>query len=72
MHQATAAGDRRIEGNHFDAAAQRLLERRHQRIRIIGRNRDRIHVLCDQCVEHVDLAFGRRARRSGVDYLHAA
>ena len=62
-----AGATRRIVGDDLDAALHRLLQRRHQRVGIVGRDRDGVDVLGDQRVEHFDLAFGGRRGRAGVD-----
>ena len=50
----------------------RLLQRRHQRVLVIGRDGDGIDLLRDQRVDHLDLAFGGRGGRAGVDDLDVA
>ena len=49
--------------------SQRLLERGHQRVRIVGRHGDGIDALRDERIQHFDLAFGRRRRRAGEDHF---
>ncbi|MND87517.1 hypothetical protein D3C80_795180 [compost metagenome] len=61
-----------IPGDHLDAALRRLFQRRHDRIRVVGGNGDRIDALSDQRVDYFDLAFRRRRSRAGIDDLDAA
>jgi len=49
-----------------------LLQHRHQRVGVIGRNRDGVDLLRDQRIDHFDLRFGGRLGRTGVDDVDIA
>ena len=49
-----------------------LLQRRHERIGIVGGDGDGIDLLGDQRVDDLDLAFGRGRGRAGIDHLDIA
>ncbi|MCY1237354.1 hypothetical protein D9M72_500470 [compost metagenome] len=72
VHQPAILGDTAVPGDDLDAAVHRLLQRRHQGVGVVGRNGDRIDLLGDQRVDHLDLAFGGGRGRAGVDHLDVA
>jgi hypothetical protein len=67
MRRPSLSGDRGIIGDDLDATVARLLERGHERVRIVGRHRDGIDALRDERIQHFDLPFGRRRRGARED-----
>ena len=62
-----------VERDHLDAAAHRLLADRHQRVGVVGRNRDGVDFLCDRReFDDGNLFLGRRLGRAGVDQVDVA
>ena len=72
MHLAAFRRDAGVPGDDGDAAFHRLLQRRNQRVGVVGRDRDGVDLLGDQRVDDLDLAFGGGRGRAGVDHLDLA
>ena len=67
LHVAAFRRDTGIERHDDDTALLGLLQRRNKRVGVIGRDDDRVDLLGDQGVDHLDLAFRGRLGRAGED-----
>ena len=72
LHVAAFRCHARVERNDGNAAFLGLLQGRNQRIRVVRGDDDGVHLLRDQGVDHLDLAFGGRLGRAGEDDLDIA
>ena len=61
-----------IPRHNLDAALHRFFQHRHDGVRIVRGNRDRIHALGDQPVQHLDLRFRRGGGRAGINHFYIA
>ncbi|MND97393.1 hypothetical protein D3C80_897120 [compost metagenome] len=60
-----------IPRDNLDATLRSFLERRHNSIRIVGRDSNCIYALSDQRIDDFDLAFSCGCCRAGIDDLNA-
>src|SRR6187431_2962654 len=74
MRDAAGRVDTGVVGNHLDATRHGALERGHQCIGVVRRDRDRVDALRDQGIQHFDLTFcggrgGARKNHFRVEFL---
>src|SRR5262249_15015645 len=71
MHRTPTRGDRRVPCHDRDIRLDRLFADRNQRISIIRRDRQAVHVLSQQGVDQLNLLCGVGLRRALVGHSYA-